>query len=235
MYPYEFTNIHAFTQRVALDMVRYGFLFYVTGRVPEGRDPVEVDTKILSRYDIAVSKYTRARRKAKGRANIHYARHQDFFVMLASTGGEHEWFLEEEWKDERAMRTKGRKIRYVPRQPIVHGGYSIGYKECSGTGKGHVSVRIHPDDYRAIKSYFLDLATHRSVESLSREFARFPFEPYALVRNQRWNILRAVNSKRERAGLEPLPADGRTLRKKRRVFRYLEDEVVESPELLEAA
>ena len=52
MYPHEFTNIHAFVQRVALDMVRYGYLYYVTGRVPEGRDPSQVDAKILSRYDI---------------------------------------------------------------------------------------------------------------------------------------------------------------------------------------
>ena len=66
MYPHVFTNIHAFVQRIALDMVRYVYHYYVTGRVPPGRDPEAVDDKILAKYDIAVSKYTRARRKKRG-------------------------------------------------------------------------------------------------------------------------------------------------------------------------
>lgn len=219
MYPHEFTNIHAFVQRVALDMVRYGYLYYVTGRVPEGRDPTEVDAKILERYDIAVSKYTRCRRKAAGRANIHYVRHQDFFVMLASAKGQHEWFTEEEWSTEQQRKAHGRKIRFVPTQPIVHGGYSISYKQSSSTQRGHVSVRMHPEEYRAVKAYYLDLATRRSVGKLTDEFLRFPFEPYQLIRQQRWNIFRAVNAKRKRANFEEVPPTA--LRKRRRVFKYL--------------
>ena len=229
MYPHAFTNIHAFVQRVALDMVRYGYLYYVTGRVPEGRDPTEVDAKILTKYDIDVSKYTRCRRKAAGRANIHYARHQDFFVMLASASGDHEWFAQEEWPTEQQRKARGRKIRYVPTQPIVHGGYSISYKQSSSTTRGHVSVRMHPEEYRAVKAYYLDLATRRSVGKLTDEFARFPFEPYQLIRQQRWNIFRAVNAKRKRASFEEVPASA--LRKRRRVFKYL----TESEPVLEEA
>lgn len=219
MYPHAFTNIHTFVQRVALDMVRYGYLYYVTGRIPPERDPAEVDSKILAKYDIDVSKYTRARRKKKGQANIHYARHQDFFVMLASTKGSSSWFADEEWPTEALRKRYGRKVRFVPRQPIVHGGYSISYKTSSSTQRGHVSVRIHPDEYRAVKAYYLNLALHRSAEKLAAEFRYFPFEPYSLIRQQRWNIFRAVNAARARANYEPVPAS--CLRKKRRVFSYM--------------
>ena len=216
MYPHRFTNIHEFVQRVALDIVQYGYWFYVTGTVPDGRDPAEVDAKLLAKYDIDVSKWTRARRKKKGQANIHYVRHQNFFVMLASKGA-HQWFAEEEWGSDELRRLHGRRIQDVRHKPITHGGYTISYKDCSGTGRGHVAVRIHPDEYRALKDYMLELSCRRSVAKLSEEFRFFPFEPYAGVRQQRWNILRAVNGKRRQAGFEPI--DPVVLRKKRRIFK----------------
>ena len=223
MYPHAFTNIHMFVQRVALDMVRYGYLYYVTGHIPEGRNPEEIDAKILAKYEIDVSKYTRARRKKKGIANIHYARHQDFFVMLASANGRSRWFADEEWPTETQRKRLGRKVRFVPRQPIVHGGYSISYKTSSSSQRGHVSVRIHPDEYRAVKAHYLGLALHRSAENLAAEFRYFPYEPYSLIRQQRWNIFRAVNARRARANYEPVPAS--CLRAKRIVFSYMQDQL----------
>lgn len=218
MYPHRFTNIHEFVQRVALDMVRYGYWYYVTGVIPEGRDLAEVDAKLMAKYDIGVSKWVRARRKKKGLANIHYVRHQNFFVMLA-TKGAHRWFEEEEWGSDRQRKHHGRRIKDVRHTPISRGGYSISYKDCSGTGRGHVAVRIHPEEYRALKDYLVGLAPHRSVENLSEEFRWFPFEPYAGIRQQRWNILRAVNGARKRAGFELI--DPAVLRKKRRVFKLI--------------
>ena len=218
MYPHRFTNIHEFVQRVALDIVQYGYWFYVTGVIPEDRDPVEVDEKLIDKYDIGVSKWTRARRKKKGQANVHYVRHQRFFVMLASKGA-HAWFEHEERSCEQQRKLHGRRIQDVRHKPISHGGYSISYKECSGTERGHVAVRIHPEEYRALKDYMLELSCRRSVTKLSEEFRFFPFEPYAGVRQQRWNILRAVNGKRAKAGFAPI--DPVVLRKKRRVFKLV--------------
>lgn len=204
MYPHRFTNINEFVQRIALDCVRYGYWYYVTGRIPEGREPEEIDAKLLKKYDIGVSRWVRARRKKAGRANVHYARHQDFFVMMASKG-ESRWFQEE------------RGIADIRRSPLVRAGYSISYKECSATGRGHVAVRIHPDEYRALKAYFVGLASHRTAERLAEEFRCLPFEPYAGVRQQSWNILRAVNAARKRASFELV--DPGVLRRKRRVYR----------------
>ena len=220
MYPHRFMNIHAFVQRVALDIVQHGYWFYVTGVIPEGRDPSSVDAKLLAKYDMAVSKWTRSRRKKKGQANVHYVRHQDFFVMLASKG-QHRWFQEEEWGGAEKQRLQGSRILDIRHTPLVRGGYSISYKQCSGTGRGHVTVRIHPGEYRALKDYLVGRAMHGSLASMSEEFRLFPFEPYAGVRQQRWNILRAVNGTRRRAGFEQLDAAG-VLRKKRRIFKLLE-------------
>lgn len=215
MYPHRFTNIHMFVQRVADNIVKYGNFNYVTGFIPEHRDPLEVDVKILRKYGIAVSRWTRCRRRSKGLSSVHYARHQRFFVMFApeQRKGESPWHELEEWSSERQVRLRGSRIHDIRRKPLVHGGYSISFKHCTGTGRGHVAVRIHPDEYRDLKAYFLHLATHRSVESLSREFRAFPFEPWAGVRMQRWNIFQAVNAARKRAGFELI--DPKVLRKTR--------------------
>lgn len=215
IYPHEFTNIHEFVQRCALDIAQYGYWFYVTGHIPEGRDPAEVDAKILAKYDIPVSKWVRARRKKKGQANIHYVRHQDFFVMFA-TKGAHRWFELEEHDDRKRKRDEGRRIHDIRRQPLARGGYSISYKEASQTGRGHIAVRIHPDELRALKAYLLSISPHRSVTNLIWEFKNMPFEPYAGVRQQLWSLLREVNASRKRANFEQVPATA--LRKKRRVY-----------------
>jgi len=84
MYPYRFTNIHMFVQRVADNIVKYGYVKYVTGTIPAGKDPAEVDAKILAKYGIDVSRWVRARRKKSGKASVHYVRHQNLFAMFVS-------------------------------------------------------------------------------------------------------------------------------------------------------
>lgn len=79
--------------------------------------------------------------------------------------------------------------------------------------KWHASMRIHPSVYLTLKAYFLGLATRRSVENLTAEFRRIPFEPYAPVRRQFLNILGAVNRERKRAGYELVPVEALRLRR----------------------
>lgn len=191
MYPYRFVNIHHFVQRVASDIVRHGYIYYVKGYVPEGKNPCEVDSKLLANYDIAISRWVRARRKKKGIASIHYARHQRTFVMFAPAKGYTPWF---EWE-------RGAGIRNITREPLVVSGYSISSKYCSSTRRIHVAVRIHPNEFRALKEYYLYLAFRLPKERLERELADFPFEPWAGVKQQRWGIIREVNQRRKRAGV----------------------------------
>ncbi len=222
MYCCEATSIGGFIQKLAIDYVQYGYFFYVTGTVPSGRDPRDIDRKLVAKYGTEISKWARSRRKKKGLSNVHYIRHGNFWVMLA-TKGENPWFEEEDWPSERARRKFGSKIQDVRKKPLVYSGYSVSYKLNSRSQRGHVSVRIHPHEYRALKAYFLDIATRRSVEKLRDELAHLPFEPYALIRIQYHHILDAVNAARKHSGFEQVPKIclSRT-HLKRRIYRPFE-------------
>jgi hypothetical protein len=203
-YRCEAITVAGFVQQLAVSYAANGYLFYVTGHVPEGKDPATVDRKLVRKYGIEISKWARARRKRAGLANLHYLRYGRFFVLVA-TRGEHLFFEEE----------RGR-VKDLRRDSISFQGYSIGFK-LGADRRWHPSVRIHPDEYRKLRAYFLELASHRSVESLRREFQRVRYEPYAPVRRQLLNILRAVNRARKVAGFEPVPTA--VLRLRRRIVR----------------
>ena len=80
------TSVAGFVQQLAVAYVANGYWFYVTGRVPDHKDPATVDAKIIRQYGIAVSKWTRTRRKRAGQANLQYLRYDRFFVIMATHG-----------------------------------------------------------------------------------------------------------------------------------------------------
>lgn len=182
----------------------HGYLYYVTGQIPEPKDPRAFDEKILARYGIDRSRAGRTRRKAAGYANLHYLRLGRFFVLLA-TRGRH-WFFDAERKN----------LQRFDETPLRVGGYSISVRQ------GHAHVRMSLDRYREMKSYFVELAKHRRLEFIKRELAEIPFEPYAPLRRQLLNILRAMNRVRKEAGFERIPYTA--LRLRRRIVRPFEGE-----------
>jgi hypothetical protein len=205
MYRCHAKSVEGFVQQLAVSYIGHGYWFYVTGMIPAGKDAEAVDRKLVARYGIDISKWARARRKRGECANVHYLRHGNFFILIA-TYGQHAFFEGEP------------NFRDVRRDPIRFHGYSIGYRK-GADGLFHPSVRIHIETYRAMKAHFLNMATHRSVEALSREFRSIPFAPYAPIRRQVLNILRAANRERKGAGLEPVPTAALRLRRKpRKVF-----------------
>jgi len=204
LYRYVVESEAAFVRQLAVSYVGCGFWFYVTGTIPEGKDAMRTDEKLLRRYQVNISKWARARRKKAGLGNVHYLRHGRFFVLLASYGA-HRFFLEEDFRDCR-------------RAPIKAFGYSISYRK-GVDGKGHPSVRIGRDEYRRAKDYFESVACHRSFEGLCRELGGLRFEPFAPIRRQLLNILRAVNRARLGRGFAPVPHTALRLRSlPRRVF-----------------
>ena len=211
-YRCEAVSVTAFVQRLAVDLIQHGHLFYVTGHVPDGKDPAAVDRKLMERYGLNISKWARARRKAEGVASVQYVRCGRFFVLIA-TKGRHEFFEAEP------------NIADVRRRPIRFAGYSISYRRGVDR-RFHVSVRIAPDEYLKLKSYLVGLGAHRSVENLAAVFQRLPFEPYAPIRRQLLNILRAVNRVRCAAGFEHVPLSA--LRLRRRIVQFLNDPVSSS-------
>ena len=180
----------AFVQQLA-NYVAAGYWRYVSGSIPLHKNPADVDRKLVGQYGIDMSKWARSRRRKAGGGNVHYLRHERTFVLLVSPGPhplvEHE-----------------PNVRDIRRAPLRFHGYSIG---CGvGTdGRWHASVRIHADEYRRLKSHLLQLAVHRTSEDLAGEFQRLNFVPFARVRRQLLNLLRAVNRQRRLAGYELLP------------------------------
>ncbi len=115
---------------------------------------------------------------------------------------------------------------------IKVGGYSLrvvqgGYLRKAGDdapavedGKLRVRVQVGRERYLDLKAYFLEVATRLPAAELGAAFYAVPFEPYAPVRVQLWNLLRWVNKARHAAGLERVPAT--VIRTKRRIVKPFE-------------
>lgn len=207
-YRSEAVSVAGFVQQIACCYLRHGYWWYVTGRVPAGKDAQAIDRKLVEKYGIGVSESTRARRRQLGHACLQYVRHERFFVILA-TRGRHPFFEEE-----------ADGIRDIRRVPLRFAGYSISYRRGGRTREGerdprwHAHVEIERSRYLELKAHLLHLAAHRSAEKLALAFYELPFEPYAPVRRQLLNLLRAVNAVRRRAGFRQIPTEVLPLRRR---------------------
>jgi hypothetical protein len=216
-YKWEATTLEGFIQQLAVGYVARGYFFYVTGRVPKRISAAEHDRRLIAKFDVAKSKWSRYRRKLRlgpdGRplANVQYLRYRDFWVLLA-TAGHHRFFTEHEGRN--GLQPLTRQYRDVREAPITYGGYSVSWR-------GRASVRISPSAYSDLKAHFLHLAVKESRNSLEREFSRAPFEPYGGVTRQMFAILRAVNRVRRTAGLPLVPR--LSIRVKRQVVRPFDE------------
>ena len=81
-YRHETTSPEGFVQHVACNLLPHGYFLFVSGWVPDRKDPLAVDRKLLAKYRIAVSPKTRHRRKLAGEANLHYVRCGHHFLVL---------------------------------------------------------------------------------------------------------------------------------------------------------
>jgi len=201
-YRYEATSITGFVQQLAVAYLAHGYWFHVVGRIPSGKDPRAIDAKLLARYGVACSRCARTRRKQAGLANVQYLRCGRFFVLLASHG-QHRLF-----EDEAAC------LRDARRSPIRFAGYAISHRG------GHPHVRIDLEVYRDLKRRLVARALLRTSDHLVADFQALPFEPYAPVRRQLLNLLRAVNKRRKLAALPPVPIEA--IRLRRRIVRPFE-------------
>lgn len=217
-YRCEATTLEGFIQQVGVAYVARGYFFYVTGRVPRRMTASEHDERMLAKFDVARSKWSRYRRKkrtglnGKPLANVQYIRYRDFWTLL-STVGEHRFFEEHQQSvgQGTALKRQYKDVRLVP---ISFGGYSLAWRK-------RLSVRLSSRAYRELKALFLEQAiASRSTQSLEREFQRFPYEPYGGVVRQLFSIFRAVNRVRKTAGMPAVPQD--CLRLRRQVVRPFE-------------
>jgi len=214
---YEIDSREGLVQYLAANLLPHGYWFYVTGRVPDGKDPFRIDAKLIAKYGVALSRQQRARRKLVGLANLQYVRWGRLWILLA-THGDHPFFAE-----------GGERVRDVRHCPLQVAGYSLtvrrggflkkspGDERQTPDTKRRVRVQIARERYRDLKADLLELALRRSVEELGRALGGVAFEPYAPIRRQLLNLLRLMNAKRQEAGLAKIPPD--VLRYRRRIVK----------------
>jgi hypothetical protein len=199
VYQCEATTVAGFVQQLAVGYIARGYRFCVACHIPPGKDPAAVDRKLIERYDLDVSKWTRARRKQHGFANVQYLRYGRFFVLIA-TRGEHRFFeRESNWQD-------------IREHPIYFAGYSLGCR-AGHDGQLHASVRISDAVLRRLQRRFDRIALHPDVARLSAAFHALRFAPYAPVCRQLFQLVRRVNARRQTANLELVPVTALRLRR----------------------
>lgn len=193
---YESPSVEAFIQRIVHLSTR-GYYRYFAGEIPEHASPLGVDAKLTGKYGLRkLSKASRARRKAAGKANLFYFRHDRFFIVMATAGeievgpgGEDEW-LE------------------LSESSVCHGPYEVfiaadGFHE-GGTPRAKTKVRLRDEAFRNERAYLLEMATSRNRPYLETVIFNLPYNCYAPVRTQIRSILDEMNERRKRAGYEKL-------------------------------
>ena len=208
-YRYETVSIDGFVEQ----LVRYvntGHFFYVTGRIPQGKDPDRIDQKLLSRYSVMMPRWERARRKRAGTASVHYLRFEQHFILIA-THGRHTFFESH----------SAEQILDCRRTGIKSGGYCIRRAFCQRVKKWHTLVRLDKPTYLALRAHLLEVSTRRDAATLEDTIHSICFQPYRPVRDQLLAIVRAVNRKRKTAGLAAI--DYRCVRHQRRITKPFGD------------
>jgi len=233
-------------QQVALSYLRHGYWWYVTGMVPERKDPAIVDLNILTKYNIRKDWRFTAENKMRGVANLQYIRHHRFYLIMATKG----WH---EFKDREGTRLRDARSCpiLIPREFIhetasglrkaqgkkhVFDGYAVSFRRGGYVRKSpeekaayrqaiehwrkqtalgnklprppkgnrdpkwHSCVEIERHSLRRLRAYFLEIATHRTRESLEYEFSHTGFVPYQPVKRQLTRIVKEVNEARRVAG-----------------------------------
>lgn len=197
------TSVAGFVQQLAIAYICRGYYYYSASVIPEEKDPVLVDAKLIARYGVDCSKWERARRKRAGQANVQYLRYGRFQVLVA-TKGTGRFFEDEPFDDFR-------------RRPLYFAGYSISCKMDRQGEAWHPHVRFSRRQMSELKAFLMEVGVRRDVVSLGRFFATLDVEPYAPVVDQLFELLRLVNHIRAPIGLEPVPDS--FLRLRRRVLR----------------
>lgn len=184
-----------------VEYLKRDYFFYVVGQVPEHKDPLSVDQKLIDRYGLAVTPQAKQKRlRTRNIAKVHYLRYGSFFVLVASHGTGPFWEAE------------AANIRDFRKRPLIFYGYSISIR---GDGP---HVRIRREEFGRLRDFF-----HRAAlwdESWwHRKLREFPFEPWGGVIRQLLRLHREVNKIRLTARKPPLPyAWLRTKRHPCRVF-----------------
>lgn len=228
-------------------LIAKGYRYYFVGKMKAGTDPEPFDQKMLSRYEAGLPKWTRERRRQRGVANFRYLRHDDWFIVLLTEGEADRFWREDKHRTRNVravpIRFKGYSISFrqggykklSSEERVWRNAMWSAYREARSRGekgdappqaardtKWHVHVRLDDETYRGLKSYFLNIATHRTSDFLAGEFSDLWYQSYGPIRAQVRIILRAVNDARRAAGYDVLPLS--VIRFQRRIVKAFIEE-----------
>src|SRR3989304_3244366 len=130
-YRWKATTLEGFIQQLAVAYVARGYFFYVTGCVPARMTAAEHDRRLVTKFDVGQSKWSRYRRRLRigpaGRrlANVQYLRFCNFWVLVA-TAGEHCFFREHQKPHAKPWLVEP-QYRDVREGPVTFGGYNVSW------------------------------------------------------------------------------------------------------------
>ncbi|MBY0513573.1 MAG: hypothetical protein K2P78_06635, partial [Gemmataceae bacterium] len=152
-----------FVQQLALGCVRFGYFFWVGGELPESVETWVFDNRMLNRYPMEFSKWTRWKRRQQGFSNLRYLRYGRSWVIVAQAGRSEFFDME------------GSSIRDIRESPFYYRGYSVASKN------GHAHVQISKARYAELRAEVKAEALERSDGAWKEWFWELPFEPYRAV------------------------------------------------------
>lgn len=187
---FEANSAEAFVQHLAIRLIGNGYIYFVLCEIPQGKDPVKVDEKLVQRYGVRDNKWRLFRRAERGEAKVRYLRFQKTFLLVA-TPGRHLFFSEE-----------GAAVRDARNDPIRCFGYSI--KAKKRVDGGYLPrVRLSLQKLSAIRAglFALQTASEDEIEDFINEQHLLWFSG---VKRQVFRLFSQLNAARKAAGLDPV-------------------------------
>lgn len=133
----------------------------------KGHKAFKIDNKIISKYNIDLSKDQRYRRKKKKLANFYYLRWQHQFIILM-TDGALDIELDDVFYD---IRIKQKEINRLKIK--VSGGLEFNVSlQCKDNGKKSVTVNLANNTFKLFKAEIEDYIQHKQIKQLEHFFEK---------------------------------------------------------------
>ena len=148
-------------------LIGKGYYKYHCGFIPEGKEykAVNIDKKIINKYNINLSKDQRYRRKKKKLSNFYYLRWKNQFFIL-QTDGELDVEIDDEFFDIRIKQKESNRLSVVVSENMKFN-LSMRYKEKS---KYSVTVSFSNETYKDLKAEIEELIQHKQTKKLENLF-----------------------------------------------------------------
>lgn len=146
-------------------LVSRGYWHYCLTILPEAKSDrwKTIDNKLIDRYQTALSKWQRARRKMKGHANFYYLRWHNLSLLFHTEGTIESISVEDKFAD----------IRIIPMELSISSLVTLSVSVDSVSNKkSHIGVRLNRDSFRGIKASIHETVKKKNLWLLKAEIDR---------------------------------------------------------------